>query len=599
MNNVWLNYLKNALHRQLPEDSISSNKKYGRLRDNLKYIYPSVLKNWKLGLFCFACLILSSLLAFPMPLISKYFVDNVLVKRNMGLFIPVLIAYAIVAVLNRLLGIAQSFSSTRFTQEVTIDIQSKLLNSVFALPKAFFDHVQKGYLMSRLTSGTSAVNWFISGTISQVFIQGIKFIGGMFFIFYLEWRIALPLMFFLPFPVIITKYFGRRSYIMSHQNMERSAKFNSVFQEIISSVPLVKAFSREKSAEAKIIGEMRANNALTNEQQMLGFVNGMVMEVMPKIATAFVVIFGAYWVITGHWTIGALWAFRSYFGYVLGPVNYLASSMGQLQSNRASLERVAALFRMAPEENTVTGIKTEKLKGNIEFKNVSFGYEPEKEVLKNVSFKALEGEHWAVIGPSGIGKTTLVSLILRFYKPNTGALYFDELDASEYNVRALRKRIGYVSQKTELYSGTIADNLKFSNEDATMEEIVSAAKVADIHSFIESLPNRYDTVLEEFAANLSEGQKQRISIARALVRNPDILILDEPTASLDNVTEHNIYSLMPQVVKKKTTFTIAHRLNTVKNVDKVIFFRDGMSPLIGTHNELMEDAEYKNFFSEN
>ena len=583
----------------MPEDGISAGKGgYGRLRDNLKYVYPSLLKNWKLGVVGFICILLTSLLAFPMPLVSKYFLDNVLIKRNMSLLVPVLAVYASIIVLNKLLSILQSFSNTRFLQEVTLDIQSRLLNNVFALPKTFFDHIQKGYLMSRLTSDVGAVKWFISGTVVQLLMQVIRFIGGIFFIFYLEWRIALPLMFFLPLPFVVTRYFGRKSYVMSHQSRERYARFNSVFQELISSVPLIKIFSKEKKAEARIIDEIRANNELENEQQALGFLNSITMDIMPGIATAVVFIFGAYWVIVGHWTIGVLWAFRSYFGYVLGPVNYFASNINQLQSNRASMERLAALFRMAPEENTETGISPGKLKGTIEFKNVSFGYEPGKEVLKNVSFKAVAGEHWAVIGPSGIGKTTLISLILRFYKPGSGSIYFDGLSASEYNVRYLRRRIGYVPQKTELYSGTIAENLRFSNDDATMEEIIRAAKVADIHHFIEALPKKYDTILDEFAANLSEGQKQRISITRALIRNPDILVLDEPTASLDSVTEHHIYSLMPEFVKGKTVFTIAHRLNTVKNAHKVIFFRDGMEALTGTHKELMGNMDYKNFFEE-
>lgn len=596
--NSWLDYLKNALRRQMPEDRISSGKKYSGLRDNLKYVYPSIIKNWKLGFISFICLIFSSFLAFPMPLVSKYFLDNVLVKRNMRLLVPVLIVYASIIILNRLLSTLQSFSNTRFIQKVMLDIQSRVLNNVFALPKAFFDHIQKGYLMSRLTSDVGAVRWVVSGTVVPLFIQIIKFIGGIFFIFYLEWRIALPLMFFLPLPFIVTRYFGRISYVMSHQSRERYAIFNSVFQELISSVPLIKIFSKEKKAETKIINEMKANNDLENEQQILGFVNGIIMEIMPGIATAIVVIFGAYWVVIGHWTIGTLWAFRSYFSYVFGPVNYLASSIGQLQRNRASMERLAALFEMAPEENTETGIKPEKLDGIVEFKNVSFGYESEKEVLKNVSFKTFSGEHWAVIGPSGIGKTTLVSLILRFYKPNSGSICFDGLDASLYNVRALRRRIGYVPQKTELYSGTITENLKFSNDDATMEEIITAAKVADIHSFIETLPKKYDTFLDEFAANLSEGQKQRISIARALVRNPDIFIFDEPTASLDSITEHHIYSLIPEFVKNRTTFTIAHRLHTVKNADKIIFFKNDMETLIGTHKELMKNIDYKTFFEE-
>ena len=197
--------------------------------------------------------------------------------------------------------------------------------------------------------------------------------------------------------------------------------------------------------------------------------------------------------------------------------------------------------------------------------------EADNPVLNGVSFKANCGEHWAVIGKSGAGKTTLASLIMRFYKPCTGEIYFDGRNASEYNVRSLRKRIGFVAQHTELLSGSILDNLKFGNDDASFDEVVKACKIADIHAYIESLPEKYDTLLAEDGVNFSEGQKQRMSIARAIVRAPDILIMDESTSTLDSRTESSICTLLPEAVKGKTLFTIAHRLNTVKSADKIIF----------------------------
>ncbi len=365
---------------------------------------------------------------------------------------------------------------------------------------------------------------------------------------------------------------------------------------MFSSIPLIKAFSKEKKAENDIVKEIQNNNKAVNEQAILNSFNDHVMSVMPNAAKFLVLALGSYWVIQGVWTVGSLLAFVSYLAFVYGPVNYLASSANQLQSTRAALERVAALFNAIPENNVESGIEVKALNGDVEFKNVSFEYEPHKPVLNSVSFKATRGEHWAVIGKSGVGKTTLASLIMRFYKPRSGGIYFDGRNASEYNVRSLRGRIGFVSQHTELLSGSILDNLKMGNDSASFDEVVKACRIADIHEQIESLPEKYNTMLEEDGANLSEGQKQRISIARAIVKSPDILIMDEPTSALDNVTEHSIYSMLPEALKGKTLFTIAHRLNTVKSADKILFLREGKLPLCGVHDELMNMDEYKNFF---
>ena len=595
----WLILLKNALSLDMPEDHISHERKYGRIRDNLKHVYPSVLKYWKIGAFAYSLLLVNSLLSFPMPMISRYLIDDVILNKKLAMLLPMLGLIVIIAVFNQVSGKIQGFYNTRFDQKVMLHLQESLLSRVFALPKTFFDKIHRGYLMSRLTSDLSGVKWFFSSTIVQMFTQIVRFVGGAIFLFYLEWRIAIPVVLFLPIPLLVTKYFARKTYIMSHQGSERGARYSSVFQEVIASIPLIKSFSTEKHAINQITDEIKRNNKLANERYMLGALNGVVQSFIPQIAGFFVLGFGAYWVITGFWTLGTLIAFRSYLGYVYGPVNYLSSAANQLQSSRAALQRTAALFETIPEAHTEGGKKVEKLTGEVEFRNVSFSYEPEKPVLKNISLKASPGEHWAIIGESGIGKTTMISLIMRFYIPLSGEIFFDNNSASELNVRSLRSRIGYVAQSTLLLSGRIIDNLKYGNQNASNEDVVNAAKTADIHDFIEQLPDKYDTALTEGGINLSEGQKQRLSIARALVKNPDILIFDEPTASLDNVTEHSIYSHLPEVVKNKTTFTIAHRLGTIKNADKIIFLRRKKLPLIGTHQALInKDKDYHAFFDE-
>ncbi|MEI6055503.1 MAG: ABC transporter ATP-binding protein [Lentisphaerota bacterium] len=581
---------------KLPEDHISPDRKYAKLRDSLRHIYPSVLKNWKKGAVTYGLLIIASLLTYPQPMINRYLIDDVLLNKHLKMLAPVLLLLLGIAVVSALVNQLQSFYSTRFNQEVTLDIQSNLINRVFSLPKTFFDHTHKGYLMSRLTSDVSGVNWFFSGTVVQVIMQFFRFIGGIGFLFYLEWKLAIPVMLSLPIPLFATIFFAKRSYTLSHINRERSARYYSIFQEMFSSIPLIKAFSREKKAQSDIVKEIRNNNKAVNEQAILNSFNNYVMSAMPNVARFFVLAFGSYWVIQGEWSVGSLLAFLSYLSFVYGPATYLASSANQLQSTRAALERVAALFDAMPEDNVESGRDVKFLNGEVEFKNVSFEYEPHKPVLTNVSFKAAHGEHWAIIGKSGVGKTTLVSLIMRFYKPKTGEILFDGIKASQYNVRSLRTRIGYVSQHTELLSGKIIDNLRYGNENASLENVVKAAKIADIHDFIDKLPLKYNTPLQEEGINLSEGQKQRLSIARALVKSPDILIMDEPTSALDNVTESSIYSMLPNIIKGRTLFTIAHRLNTVKSADKILFFREGKDPMIGVHDELMKFEDYRNFF---
>jgi len=592
----WLKLLKNALALDIPEDHVSHEKKYGRIKDNLRHVYPSVLKYWKIGAFAYSLLFINSLLSFPMPMISRYLIDDVILNKKLAMLLPMLGLIVGIAIFNQVSGKLQGFYNTRFDQKVMLNLQKRLLDRVFALPKTFFDKIHRGYLMSRLTSDLGGVKWFFSSTIVQVFTQIIRFFGGIIFLFYLEWRIAVPVLIFLPIPLLVTKYFARKTYIMSHQGSERGARYSSVFQEVIGSIPLIKSFSTEKQAVNQITTEIKRNNQLANERYMLSSLNGIVQNILPQITGFFVLGFGAYWVIKGVWSLGTLIAFRSYLGYVYGPVSFLASSANQLQSSRAALQRTAALFEAIPEAHTDDGKMVEKMNGQVEFRNVSFSYDPEKPVLQNISLKVQPGEDWAIVGESGIGKTTMISLIMRFYIPTSGEVYFDSTPASELNVRSLRSRIGYVPQSTLLLSGKIIDNLKYGNQNATIEDVVNAAKTADIHNFIEQLPKKYDTVLNEGGINLSEGQKQRLSIARALVKNPDILIFDEPTASLDNVTEHSIYRHLPEVVKNKTTFTIAHRLGTIKNADKIIFLRGDKPPLIGNHNELIDLEEYRAFF---
>jgi ABC-type multidrug transport system fused ATPase/permease subunit len=363
-------------------------------------------------------------------------------------------------------------------------------------------------------------------------------------------------------------------------------------QESLASTTLIKAFASEKRTVGRMISEWKAAQQLSLEQTTVGSLANLLIGALPGLASAVVFVAGAYWVIKGTWTFGSLTAFTAYLGYVYGPAMALASTNLQMQNALAALARVSALYNIVPEQNLGVGEKVERLRGEVEFKDATFSYDGREAVLENISFHVSPGEHIAIVGPSGVGKTTLISLILRLYQPTKGELCFDGRPASDYELASLRQRIGYVPQSSLLLSGTIMENLRYGNLEAEEGQVVQAAKTAGIHDFIIGLPGGYQSLVGEAGVNLSEGQKQRLAIARALIKAPDILILDEPTSALDSLTENSFIAALKTMTQGKTVFLIAHRLTTVKNATRILVLHENHLVSDGSHHELMETSEY-------
>mgnify|MGYP003733731119 CR=1 FL=1 len=593
----WLGYFKSSISKELPEDVMKRHEEYPKIGKILKYFSPIFKKYWKLAVLCAALPSLSMLINLPGPMVTRYLVDNVILAKNMSLLLPVLIVLGSLKLLPMILTYVMRFFNLKFERSLTIDLTKMVLEKLTALPKSFFDKNKTGYIMSRTMANVQTVKWFFGDVYSSSFNTVVSFVAGLSFLFYLEWRLTVVLLAAMPFSFLGTRFIIRKNYILSHHNSEINSRAAAVEHEIYNSMSLVKAFSTEKQAVAKLIDLIRLNFTISNEMMAFGIIEGIIRGFIPLAVRFLVFVFGVYWIIKGQWELGSLYAFQSYMTKVSSFPDAIINSIKEFQNRKVTLERMSVLFEAIPEDNIDHGIEIACLKGDVEFCDVSFYYEKENYILKNMSFKVRAGEHWAVIGASGIGKSTLISQIMRFYKPQNGTILYDGKDASEYNIRSLRRRIGYVAQKTDLMSGTILKNIRYGNQEANIEDVIGAARAANIHDFIEGLPEKYESLVGEHGVNLSEGQKQRISIARALVRNPDILIFDEPTSALDNVTENSIYSAIPGYLKNRTTFTIAHRLSTIEAADKILLLADDNNYFIGNHEMLIKDNKlYRNFF---
>ena len=590
--NSWFAYLKGALGRRLPDDKLASGPKKDRLRTNLKNLVPFMKHHWRKGALGAALILLTSLLAFPGPLITRFLIDKVILGKQLSLLLQVIALLAGIKIVGILFGLLQQYFFTRFEQEVLLEIQQALFDRTLRLPKSFFDSKETGYLMSRLLGDVGGLRWFFSSTLIHMFTSFIRFAGGVFFLLYLNWRLAAAVLVILPLMLVSVRFFGRKLRVLSHHGMERQAEVFQSVQESLAQTSLIKAFATEKRTLNSLMVKMRASLQVGMEQHTLGSLANLAIGFAPDLAHLIVMAAGAFLIIKGQWSVGSLLAFQSYVGFVYGPAQFLAQANFQWQNAVASLERVSALFDVVPEEHAGVGVKADRLRGEVKFAHVFFSYNGKDMVLEDVSFATRAGEHMAVVGPSGVGKTTLVSLLLQFYRPQKGEICIDGRPAAEYELNSLRRRIGYVPQSPTLLSGTIAENLRYGDPDASTAQIEKAARAAGIHDFIASLPEGYQALVGERGVNFSEGQKQRLAIARALVKDPDIVVLDEPTSALDSRTEASIFASLPALLRGKTLFIIAHRLSTIRQADRILCFDDKGLVGVGSHADLEDKCAY-------
>ncbi|WP_051621196.1 ABC transporter ATP-binding protein [Paenibacillus sp. UNC451MF] len=495
----------------------------------------------------------------------------------------------------------QSWFMAGVSQRIVGNLRTTLFDKLQKLPLSFFDSRPHGEVMSRLSNDIDNVSNTISQSTTQLMSGTIAIVGSLTMMIILSPILTLATLITVPLVYILGKTITKKTSVLFKDQQAQLGKLNGHIEETISGIHVVKAFNHE----AKAIHEFNTVNDKLYEvglraQIYSGFLMPL-LAVINNIGFAAVAIVGGVLAVKGHITVGVIASFLSYSRQFVRPLNEMANTYNILQSGVAGAERVFEVLDEKEEPADLPdAIELKDTKGHVVFDDVTFGYRPDVPILKNISFVSEQGSSTALVGPTGAGKTTIVNLITRFYDIPSGTIYIDGRDIKEYTRDSLRRCFGIVLQDTYLFSGTIKENIKYGKSDATDEEVEMAAKMANADAFIKRLPKKYETELSENGGNLSQGQRQLLAIARVILAKPSILILDEATSSIDTRTELHIQDALLNIMEGRTSFIIAHRLNTIRDADTIMVIDHGEIVEQGSHDKLIErqGTYYQMFYNQ-
>ncbi len=483
----------------------------------------------------------------------------------------------------------QGYTMSGVSQKVAYKLRQDLSIKINKLPMKYFDKKTNGEVLSIITNDIDMLGMNLSQSITQIITSICTIVGILAMMFSINVTMTLISLLILPIASIIVSVIAKKSQKYFKKQQEYLGHVNGQVEEIYGGLTVVKAFNGEQ----KSINNFKvANEELAKSGWKSQFLSGLMyplMNFLGNLGYVAVAITGGYFAIQGKISVGDIQSFISYNKQFTQPIAQIAQISGQIQTMIAAAERVFEFLEEDEEVQTATKeIDTDKLAGNVEFDNVKFGYNDDKIIINDFSAKIKEGQKIAIVGPTGAGKTTIVKLLMRFYDVNSGAILVDGHNIKDFERGNLRKMFGMVLQDTWLFAGSVKDNIKYGKEDATEHEVIEAAKAAHVHHFIKTLPNGYNSILNEESSNVSAGQKQLLTIARVILADPKILILDEATSSIDTRTEVQIQQAMDNLMKGRTSFIIAHRLSTIKNADLILVMNHGDIVEQGTHEELLE-----------
>ena len=501
----------------------------------------------------------------------------------------ILITLLSLYLVSTLFSFVQGITMSNVSQKLTYKLRNDLAKKISKLPMNYFDKKTNGEILSVITNDIDTLSQNLNQCITQLITSVCTIIGILIMMLTISWEMTVISIIILPIASFFISKIVKRSQKYFKKQQEYLGHVNGQVEEMYGGHIIVKAFNREDAAIKEF---KKANGQLYHAAWRAQFLSGLMQPFMGfigNIGYVAVAIVGGYFAIQGKITVGNIQSFIQYNRQFTQPIGQIAQALGMIQSMIAAAERVINFLEEKEEPQTIENpASTENLKGNITFEDVHFGYSDDKIVINDFNAKIKDGQKIAIVGPTGAGKTTMVKLLMRFYDVNSGKILVDGTDIKDFDRGELRKMFGMVLQDTWLFGGTIKDNIKYSKPDATDEEVIEAAKAAHVHHFIKTLPNGYDMILNEESSNVSAGQKQLLTIARVILADPRILILDEATSSIDTRTEMQIQSAMDNLMKGRTSFIIAHRLSTIKNADLILVMNHGDIVEQGTHEELLQ-----------
>jgi subfamily B ATP-binding cassette protein MsbA len=518
----------------------------------------------------------------------RYFFDHVLVRHDTAALWRIIWAALGLFALHSLLSVRQYVLLARVGQRLVTAFRLRVVEHLTRLSLDFFVKRRTGELLSRVTSDVGTIQNLATSVPVDLTKQAVTLLGAMGLLLYMNWRLCLAILAIVPLVVLVARLFGRRLKALSTEAQDRMAESSTIVEELVSGIKLVKSFVMERHEVDRLAANLNRTDAVALRRAKLLGVFVPVITLLTLVGALGVLWYGGVQVISGAMTPGDLVAFLLYGGILMGPFSAMARVFTQVKEAQGAMQRVMEILNERPTvADPAHAAPLAPVRGRVDVHGVTFSYEPGRPVVKDVTLTAEPGQVVALVGPSGGGKSTLVHLLHRFYDPDSGWIALDGRDLKTITLADLYAQMALVPQETILFGGTVGDNIRFGRHGASPEAVAVAAEAAHAHGFIQALPQGYDTVVGEKGVRLSGGQRQRIAIARAILKDPRILILDEATSALDNESEVLVQDALDRLMRGRTTFVVAHRLSTVQRADQILVLDRGQIVERGTHDELL------------
>ncbi len=534
------------------------------------------------------CMVIVAVMTAAQAYMVKPMLDEIFFNQDAFMLKIVPLAIVLIFLIQGVFDYSYKYLLEKVGQSVIRDLRNNLYRHIQSLPLSFFNKTPTGELISRIISDVTLIQGAVSNVLVGIIKDTCQIVFLIFVIFYMNWRLALIAMTLLPAIIYPIVNFGRRHRRLSRSNQQTTAQVSNILYETITGTRIVKAFCMEKYEIGRFAETLDRLFGIVMRDTRIGAISRPLMQLLGGIGISLVVWYGGSQVLSGASTPGTFFSFLTALIMIYEPLKGISRVNSILQQGIAAAERVFNVLDVEPDvDEKKDAVELPVVKNQIEFKDVRFQYDAKTEVLKGINLLVKTGEVLALVGSSGGGKSTLVNLIPRFFDVSSGSVIIDGKDIRDVTLQSLRKQIGMVTQQTILFNDTVRNNIAYGCPDASFEQIKEAAQAAHALSFIQQLPEGFDTVIGESGARLSGGERQRISIARAILKNAPILILDEATSSLDTESEREVQQAIENLVQSRTTFVIAHRLSTIRNADRIIVIQDGRIVEEGTHESLL------------